>query len=93
MAKCGAGSCEIGCGGGKRCGCIAESDNPDNCTSIFTGGTTRGGVKKLGATTLVGVSTSDLPLIEVAQLLNAVYTESIAVPVDRMREPISASLQ
>jgi hypothetical protein len=35
--KCSAGSCEVECGGNKGCGCIADSDNPDNCNCYCFG--------------------------------------------------------
>lgn len=92
MAKCQAGDCEVECGGGKGCGCIAESDNPANCTCICTGGDCRGGFK-LETAMLVDVSTSELPLFEAAQLFNALCRERIIVPIDRMSEQASLNIK
>ena len=92
MASCKAGGCEIECGGGKGCGCIAESDNPDTCNCFCFGGTPGKGLT-LEQSTPVDVSISDLPLFEVARFLNGVHTESIVVPIDRMNEQVSINLE
>ena len=91
MSKCRAGDCEIECGGGRGCGCIAESDTPANCKCYCPGGDITGDMT-LDATTVVNVSTNELPLFEVATFFNALHKETIVVPVDRMREPVSLNV-
>ena len=75
----------------KSCGCIAESDVPENCTCLCVGGDITGGLK-FEAATLVDVSTNDLPLFEAATFFNALHRETIVVPVDRMRELVSLNI-
>ncbi|HZQ09931.1 MAG TPA: hypothetical protein VFD70_25370 [Anaerolineae bacterium] len=91
MAKCQAGDCEVECAPGKGCGCIAESDNPQNCTCFCSGGETKGGLA-LDPGTLVDVSTSDLPLYEVATFFNTMSQERIIVPAHRINEPVTLDL-
>src|SRR5688572_8449827 len=91
MSKCRAGDCEIECGGGRGCGCIGESDSPQNCSCFCAGGDITTSLTFTEAT-LVDVSTDGLPLFEVATFFNALLRETIVVPVDRMREPVSLSV-
>jgi hypothetical protein len=93
MAKCGAGDCEIECGGGRGCGCIAESDNPELCNCYCFGKeiNTRG--LTFQATTLVDVSINDLPLSEAAAFLSAFRREPVLVPAHRLNERISLDLK
>lgn len=89
MAKCSAGDCDVECGGGKGCGCIAESDNPEICSCICTGGDNRITDFKLAATTLVDVSMDELPLFDAAQFLGALAAERVVIPAGRKNHPLS----
>ncbi len=91
MSKCSAGGCDIECGGGRGCGCIAESDNPDTCTCICTGGETAAGFT-FEAVTLVDVSVDDLPLFELAGLLNAVSARRVMIPGNARNAPVSLKI-
>ena len=93
MSKCQAGDCEIECGGGRGCGCIAESDIPDICNCYCFGKEVNPRGFTFEATTLVDVSVSDLPLSEAAGFLSAFQRERILVPADRMNERISLDLK
>ena len=93
MSKCGAGGCEIECGGGKGCGCIAESDNPDICNCYCFGKEVNASGFIFEAATPVDVSLNDLPLSEVAVFLSAFRRERLLVPSDRMNERITLDLK
>src|SRR5918994_1069496 len=93
MSKCGAGGCEVECGGGRGCGCIAESDKPDIFNCYFFGKEVNPRGFAFQATTLVDVSISDLPLSEAAGFLSAFQRERILVPADTMNERISLDLK
>lgn len=92
MASCKAGDCEVECGGGKGCGCIAESDNPIACSCFCSGGSPTKDLK-LEQATPVDVSIVELPFFEAARFLDQVHTESIVVPVSRMSEHVSLDLK
>ena len=93
MAKCGAGDCEIECGGGRGCGCIADSDNPELCNCYCFGKETNTRGLTFEATTLVDVSINDLPLSEAATFLSAFRRERVLVPAHRLNERISLDLK
>lgn len=93
MSKCRAGGCEIECGGGRGCGCIAESDDPDICNCYCFGQEVNPRGLTFEATTLVDVSINELPLSETASFLSAFQRERILVPADRMNERISSDLK
>jgi hypothetical protein len=92
MARCSAGDCDVECGGGKGCGCIAESGNPLNCTCYCFGETPTKDLT-IKPSTIVDVSISDLPLFEVANFFNQVHTGTIIAPVDKLREQVSLNIQ
>jgi|GEM_PF-5693460 hypothetical protein len=92
MASCKAGECEVECGGGKGCGCIAESDYPSHCACYCFGGKPGNGLQ-IGSATLVDVSISELPFFETAAFLNKVHTETIVIPMDKMNEQVSLTLE
>lgn len=87
MSKCGAGDCEIECGGTKGCGCIAESDEPMNCHCYCFGDETTGGLT-LDPGTAVDVSIHDLPLFDAAKFLAAASKVRILVPADAGSAPV-----
>ncbi|MEX0803528.1 MAG: hypothetical protein WD688_09460 [Candidatus Binatia bacterium] len=96
MARCKAGECEVECGGGKGCGCIAESDNPFSCACFCFGetpGETPVNDLRIEPSTIVDVSISDLPLFEVANFFNRVHTGTIIAPADKLREQVSLNIQ
>lgn len=93
MASCSAGDCEVECGGGKGCGCIAESDNPAACFCKCYDGEPTGNTFTIKPTTLVDVSISELPFFEAAKFLSEFHTESIVVPIDKMSEQVSLNLK
>ena len=92
MASCSAGDCNVECGGGKGCGCIAESDNPHICSCYCFGGNHSKDLK-LESATIVDVSINELPFFEAAKFLNEVHTESIVVPIDKIGGQVSLSLK
>ena len=93
MSKCGAGNCDIECGGGRGCGCIAESDDPDICHCYCFGKEVNPGGLTFEATTLVDVSINDLPLAEVAVFLTAFQRGRLLAPAGRMNERISLDME
>lgn len=95
MSKCEAGDCSVECGGGKGCGCIALSDDPVECTCFCVGGMGSNGksIVVSNGSTLVQVSINDLPFFEAAQFLDAVYKETIVVPLDKTSEQVSLNLK
>ena len=93
MSKCRAGGCEVECGGGRGCGCIAESDNPDICNCYCFGTEVNPRGFTFDATTLVDVSIDDLPLPEVAVFLTAFQRGRLLAPAGRMNERISLDLK
>ena len=93
MAKCGAGDCEVECGG-RGCGCIAESDNPEVCACFCFGGEgPTGGGLNFEPTTRVDVSLLELQLIEAATFLDAVCTTRLLVPADRASERVALDVR
>jgi len=92
MARCRAGDCEVECGGGKGCGCIAESDNPFSC-ACFCFGETPTKDLRIEPSTIVDVSISDLPLYELAEFFNRVHTRTIIAPADRLKEQVFLNVQ
>ncbi len=91
MAKCGAGECEVECGN-KGCGCIAESDHPENCSCYCFGGESSGGLK-LDPSVLVDVSFNGLALSDAAIFLASVHGGNILVPASRLNESVSLNLK
>ena len=87
MSKCGAGDCDIVCGGNKGCGCISSSDDPLSCQCWCFGATPGGGLTMKPDET-VDVNISGLPLFEVAKFLNSVHSERVLVPADMLNKRV-----
>jgi hypothetical protein len=87
MSTCRAGECDCVCGGNKGCGCIASSDNPDDCACWCFGDSSTGGLT-VKPSEAVDVQISGLPLFEAARLLGSVHSRRVLVPVDIMNRRV-----
>lgn len=91
MSSCSADNCSISCEGG--CGCVSESQHPENCSCFCSGSTGGGGGLarmsgngKLGPLQLdsvIELCTQDLPLKDLAQIFEQITPYRLRVPVAR----------
>jgi hypothetical protein len=95
MAKCSAGGCDVVCANG--CGCIASSDEPDNCECRCFGGTTppKFGVLSgvTGLTTKIDVTIRGARASQVAVALSRAFRLRLAIPTSLLDKRLNVTLK
>jgi len=94
VAKCSAGGCDCECTNG--CGCIASSDEPDNCDCKCFGGTRApnfGIFEGVNATTKINVHFRGANASQVAVALSRALRVRLAVPTSLLDKRLNVRLK